>query len=94
MAQRTVHCRKLDKDAPGLDSPPFEGELGQQIFENISQEAWNSWSGDLMIKVINEYRLNLADKEHYQVLLEQMKAYLQLDDSASVLEVDNPERGQ
>ncbi len=92
---RTVQCKKLGKELPGLTSLPFDGDLGQEIFENISQEAWKEWEDDMMIKVINEYRLNLADADNYQVLLKQMRAFLNLDgNSTGVLEVENPERGK
>ena len=52
---RTVYCAKLKKEAPGLSSPPFSGELGQQIFDHVSAEAWKEWSDDMMIKIINEF---------------------------------------
>jgi Fe-S cluster biosynthesis and repair protein YggX len=93
MAERMVQCSKLKREAPGLDKPPFPGELGQLIFERVSAEAWKSWSEDMMMKVINEYRLNLVEAEHYETLLTQMRAYLALDDTA-VLEVENAERGR
>ncbi len=47
----------------------------------------------MMIKVINEYRLNMADKEHYQALLVQMRKFLGLE-SGNVLEVENATRGR
>lgn len=93
MSTRTVVCAKYGEELPGLEQPPFEGELGEQIYEKVSMRAWSEWQGDLMIKVINEYRLNLADPEHYNVLLEQMKAFLNLG-GGSVLEVENAERGK
>ena len=98
MSSRTVNCVKLGKEAPGLEQPPFSGELGQKIFDSVSAEAWQQWEQDLMIKIINEYRLNLADPEQYQVLLEQMIAFLNLDAANAgkdaVLEVGNAERGR
>lgn len=93
MAGRTVHCVKLGKEAPGLEEPPFEDELGSEIYEKVSAEAWNHWKDDMMIKVINEYRLNLADPDHYNVLMQQMRAFLGLE-QAEVLEVENPDRGK
>ncbi|MCB0346529.1 MAG: oxidative damage protection protein [Bdellovibrionales bacterium] len=93
MGERTVTCAKYGEELPGLDAAPFDGELGQQIYQNVSARAWNEWQSDLMIKVINEYRLNLADAEHYNVLLEQMKAFFNLG-SGDVLEVENAERGK
>jgi len=92
---RTVSCKKLGKDLPGLESVPFDGELGQEIFDNISAEAWKEWEDDMMIKVINEYRLNLSDVSNFEVLVKQMKSFLNLGDGEdSVLEVENPDRGK
>ena len=34
-----VHCVKLKKDMPGLDEPPFDNELGQKVYDHVSQEA-------------------------------------------------------
>lgn len=97
MSERIVKCVKLGRDAPGLESPPFDDDLGREIYENVSKEAWAIWQDDIMIKIINEYRLNLADPGHYDVLLEQMRAWLNLSsstDGPEALEVENPDRGR
>lgn len=94
MAERTVNCIKLGKQAIGLKEAPFAGELGEEIFNKISAEAWKQWQDDLMIKIINEYRLDLTDEAQYQVLIDQMKAFLGLTTSTKVLEVENAERGK
>lgn len=75
---RLVQCKKLGKEAPGLDEPPFAGELGREIYENISQEAWELWRDQVMVRVINEYRLNLANADNYNVFLDEMRAFLNL----------------
>ena len=36
---RKVFCKKLQKELPGLDEPPWPGELGKKIYENISVQA-------------------------------------------------------
>lgn len=94
MTNRMVECVKLGRPAPGLVEPPFGGELGEEIFHKVSAEAWNVWSEDVMIKVINEYRLNLADNKDYDTLLEQMRAFLNLSSSQTALELENAERGR
>ena len=33
---RTVNCIKLGREAEGLDLPPYPGELGNRIWENVS----------------------------------------------------------
>ena len=90
---RTVMCKKLKKELPGLAKPPFSGPIGQQIFEQISQQAWDMWSKDMQIKVLNEYRLNMADPEQYKVLVDQMLQFLELKEG-TVAEVENEERGR
>jgi len=37
---RKVKCVKFQKELPGLDEPPFDTELGQKIYENVSDQAW------------------------------------------------------
>jgi hypothetical protein len=37
---RMVKCVKLGRELPGLNEPPFDTELGQKIYENVSAEAW------------------------------------------------------
>ena len=63
MAQRTVQCVILKRELPGLEEPPWSGELGKRIFENVSQDAWKLWL-DRLRMLINEYRLMPARKEH------------------------------
>ena len=93
MAGRIVNCVKLNKELPGLEKAPFAGPLGKQIFDQVSLEAWRLWKEDMQLKVINEYRLNLADSRDYQTLLNQMMAFLNLS-SVQPLEVENASRGR
>ena len=93
MSDRKVLCSKFKEELPGLSEAPFKGELGVRIFENVSERAWRMWSEDMMIKVINEYRLNLADQNDYDKLLAQLSLFLGLsDDSTEVLSVGDPNR--
>ena len=93
MTTRVVFCKKFGKELPGLEKPPFGGDVGKKIFELISADAWKMWKEDMQIKVINEYRLNLVDKKDYEVLVDQMLRYLNLAEG-SVAEVENAERGR
>jgi len=90
---RVVLCSKYKKELPGLEKPPFSGEVGKRIFEQVSAQAWKEWSQDVQIKVLNEYRLNMSDPKDYQVLVEQMMRYLGLQEG-TVAEVENMERGR
>jgi Fe-S cluster biosynthesis and repair protein YggX len=49
--------------------------MGKIIFEKVSAQAWNEWSKDVQIKVLNEYRLNMADPRARQYLLKQVETY-------------------
>ena len=72
---RMIFCKKLNIQAEGLDSPPYPGELGQEIYENISKQAWAEWLAHQTM-VINENRLNLLDEEARRFLREEMKKFL------------------
>ncbi|MEW5849130.1 MAG: oxidative damage protection protein [Myxococcota bacterium] len=71
---RMVNCAKLQRELPGIAKDPFGNELGKRIYENISQEAWNMWLEHQKM-LLNEYRLNLADKKARQFLAEQCEKY-------------------
>ncbi len=74
MTDRIVHCRKLNKDLPGLARVPYRNELGQRIFAEVSQEAWNMWLKD-SVKYINTYRVDLASSEGQKFMLKQCAIY-------------------
>jgi Fe-S cluster biosynthesis and repair protein YggX len=71
---RTVFCVKFQREMPGLDESPFDNELGQRIYENVSKEAWKLWL-EQMKMIMNEYRLNLGTAESQEFLLKQMEQY-------------------
>jgi Fe-S cluster biosynthesis and repair protein YggX len=74
MAEHKVFCVKLQKELPGLDEPPFDSELGQRVYNNVSQEAWNGWT-EFCKMLLNEYRLNPARREDQEVIVKQMEQY-------------------
>jgi Fe-S cluster biosynthesis and repair protein YggX len=71
---RTVRCIKLGHDAEGLDFPPYPGELGRRIYDNVSKEAWKQWLEHQKM-LVNENRLNLADKKAREYLAQQMEKH-------------------
>jgi Fe-S cluster biosynthesis and repair protein YggX len=71
---RTVQCIKLQREAEGLDFPPYPGELGKRIWENVSKEAWAGWLKHQTM-LVNENRLNLADLRARKYLAQQMESY-------------------
>jgi Fe-S cluster biosynthesis and repair protein YggX len=74
MPEHRVFCAKLHKDLPGLDEPPFDSELGQKVYENVSQQAWNMWM-DFCKMLLNEYRLNPSRREDQEAIMRQMEQF-------------------
>ncbi len=72
---RTIYCIKLKREAEGLDYPPYPGEIGIRIWNNISKKAWDEWK-DIQIRLVNENRLNLADQKARKYLTRQMELFL------------------
>ena len=71
---RMVRCIKLGREAEGLDFPPYPGELGKRIYENVSKEAWQAWLKHQTM-LVNETRLSLADASARKWLAEQMERH-------------------
>lgn len=71
---RMVQCIKLKREAEGLDFPPYPGPLGQRIYEQVSREAWKQWLEQQKM-LVNENRLNLADKKARDYLAQQMEQH-------------------
>ena len=61
--QRKIKCAKFGVELPGMLRKPFQDEFGERLFNEVSQDAWNLWLKE-MTKIINEYRLSMANQEH------------------------------
>ncbi len=72
---RMVKCTKLGRELPGLDKPPFPGNLGKRIFGNVSKDAWEMWKRQSTL-LINHYGLALADPEAQKFLRTEMEKFL------------------
>ncbi|MCX7115684.1 MAG: oxidative damage protection protein [Gammaproteobacteria bacterium] len=72
---RLLFCDKLQREAPGLTTPPFPGPMGEKIYQHISQEAWNLWIKQQTI-LINENRLSTLEPSARQYLREEMEKFL------------------
>jgi len=69
-----VRCVKLGRELPGLDAPPWPGPLGQRIYEQVSEEAWEMWE-ERMKMILNEYRLLPFQKEAQQIVSKHMEEF-------------------
>ena len=71
---RMVQCVKLNKEAEGLEYLPYPGELGQKVYDNVSQEGWKMWVGHQTM-LLNEYRLSPIDPKARKFLEEEMEKF-------------------
>ena len=69
-----VKCVKLGREAEGLDFPPYPGELGKRIYENVSKEAWQQWLKHQTM-LINEYRLTPIEPKARKFLEAEMEKF-------------------
>ena len=70
----TVFCVRFKKEMEGLDEPPFDSELGQKIYKNVSKAAWAEWV-DRQKMLLNEYRLQPWLPQAQQFLVEQLEQF-------------------
>ena len=78
---RMVQCVKLGKEAEGLDLPPYPGDLGAKIYNNVSKEAWAEWLKHQTM-LINEYRLTPIEPKARTFLEEQMEKFFFSEDDS------------
>jgi len=71
---RKVYCVVLKREAMGLERPPHPGELGQRIFENVSEEGWRQWL-ERLTTIINENGLSTADPKSLELIERHMQGF-------------------
>jgi Fe-S cluster biosynthesis and repair protein YggX len=69
-----VNCVLLKREAAGLERFTYPGDLGQRIFDNVSQEAWSNWVKQQTI-LMNEYRLSPINPKDRKFLEEEMDKF-------------------
>ena len=70
-------CRRCFKANPPLEEAPFSNDLGQKVLDGICKSCWSEWIA-MSIKVINEFRLNMATPESNQIYDDQLREFLGL----------------
>lgn len=76
---RKVMCKKYQQELEGLAAPPYPGPRGQDIFENVSKQAWDEWQSH-QTRLINEKHLNMMDPEARKYLQGEMDKFLSGDE--------------
>lgn len=72
---RMVNCVVLGIEASGLDRVPYPGELGQRIFESVSEEGWKQWI-ERQTMIINENGLSTVDPTSLLLIEQHMLGFL------------------
>ena len=72
---RKVHCVVDDIDTDGLDFPPWPGEAGKRVYNEVGKPAWQRWLAHQTM-LINENRISPMNPEHRAFLEAQMVKYL------------------
>jgi len=70
----TVKCVLLGEELPGLERPPYPGPLGQRIYAQVSQQAWQQWLRHQTM-LINEYRLSVIEPKARKFLEQEMEKF-------------------
>jgi len=72
---RMVNCTVLKREAEGLKAPPHPGEIGQRVYDSVSEEGWKQWL-ERLVTIINENGLNTSDPETLEIIEKHMLGFL------------------
>ncbi|MBN1441704.1 MAG: Fe(2+)-trafficking protein [Planctomycetes bacterium] len=72
-----IRCRRCLRTREGLESPPLRGDIGRSIQSAVCADCWSEWIA-MSVKIINEYRLNLAAPKAREIYDDHMKEFLGL----------------
>jgi Fe-S cluster biosynthesis and repair protein YggX len=67
-----------------MPKPPFPTALGSEIQRDVCPDCFADWK-KMELMIINEYRLNMMDKEHRAHLNTQMRAFFRNELSSKVV---------
>lgn len=72
---RMVLCTKYKEELEALDLPPMPGQVGQDLYQNVSKKAWQEWLSHQTM-LINEKRLSLMNPDDRTYLDTQRQKFL------------------
>jgi len=78
---RMIMCRKHQQELLGLARPPFPGSKGEDIYNNISQQAWDEWQTHQTM-LINERHLNMMNADDRKFIMAEMDKFFAGEDFA------------
>jgi len=71
-----------------MSNPPVMNAYWQKVMAVTCAPCWSAWK-DMEVKIINEYRLNMLEREHRQMLKKFMTDFLDLNGTGKT--VDGPD---
>ena len=87
----TITCRRHpDRPGPALERPPFKGERGERIQQEICATCWKEWLQHQTL-LINHFGLDPRKKEARDFLYGQTDAVL--FDEGDVVDIDTSQEG-
>ncbi len=60
-----------------MQEKPVPGKLGDTLLSNTCQKCWDEWDEN-QVMLINENRLNLSVPQHFEMLISEMKIFLNI----------------
>ena len=76
---RMVQCKKYDQELPGLLVPPYPGKKGQEIYDSVSEKAWQEWQSQQTM-LINEKQLSMMNPDDRKYLQTEMDKFFKNED--------------
>lgn len=61
-----------------MSNPPVANKYWNKVMAVTCEACWGEWK-EMEVKIINEYRLNMLEREHRQMLKKFMHDFLDLD---------------
>lgn len=86
----TVTCGRCGQARAGFEKPPFPGQIGARIVEQICTQCWGDWLKQQTM-LINHYGLNVMDPQARSFLVKNMSGFLFKTGAES--EVDTTKKG-
>ena len=77
-----ITCARCQQTRPAVAKVPYSGDLADELFARICESCWSEWE-KVEVMVINELRLDFMDPRAPDILVQQMREFLCLDEPSA-----------